>query len=234
MKNENKLPMKKTAIILIALALIAGSCGQATKKQVENNTVVEETQHIINVDSDDSEYDDEYEDKTEIPVLENAHTITIDNAYFETKTGVKKISHYDGEYSKYGIPKLSTLGFSSENFVYDNMSFSFSIVTEVKLYDNIYSLVIRNDTEHALGIWLVNYDKNKTMEGFYEYIDSYAIGQDEWAEGASWIKSVIHLQPEPYIEQESVSWEEKENCKIEILKSGKFKVIQTIHSKYEM
>ena len=33
MKNENKLPMKKTAIILIALALIAGSCGQTMKKQ---------------------------------------------------------------------------------------------------------------------------------------------------------------------------------------------------------
>jgi len=236
--NNRKIPMKKTAIILSVLAFIASSCNQATKtRTVDNTTVKEETVHISGgIDSDDIEYEDEYEDKTKIPILENVNTITIDNSYFEKKKGVKKIYHYVSEYSKYGITRLNPLGFSSEGFVYDDMHNSFSIVTEIKLYDNIYSLIIRNDTENALGIWLVNYDKNKIMEGlsFYEYIDSYPIGEDEWAEGASWIKSVIHLQPKPYIEQEKVRWEEKENSKIEILKSGKFKVTQTVQSKYGM
>ncbi|MDR0468101.1 MAG: hypothetical protein LBG67_04545 [Campylobacteraceae bacterium] len=254
--------MKKIVLILIAFLFIISGCGQRDDKKrqaenaeevhiaqeervansktliesQENDNAVVKTQQISKADSDDSECEDiEVEDKTEIPVLKNVDTITVDYDYFEAKTGTKNIYHFDNEYSKYGIYQISTLGMTSDDyFLYDNMDYSFSIITEIKLYDNILSLIIRGDTEHSLGVWLVNYDKNKIEEGFYKYIDSYPIGYDEWAEGASWIKSVIYLQPEPYIEQESASWEEKENSKVEILKSGKFKVIQTIHSKYEM
>jgi len=227
--------MRKVGIILSVLALIASSCGQATKKKTENNTIIEEIQEEIVFDS--SETENTMEDETEIQILGNVNTITIDNSYFETKKGVKKIYYYDSEYSKYGITELNPLGMTSDNyFVYDNTDISFSIITEVKLYDNIHSLIIRGDTEHSIGIWLVNYDKNQKQAGldFYVYIDSYPIGYDEWAEGASWITSLIHIFPTPYLEQESVNWENKENSKIEILKSGKFKVTQTVYSKYEM
>ncbi len=158
---------------------------------------------------------------------DDTNTITIDHSYFETHEGTKPIHHYDSEYGEYGITSLNPLGMA-ESFVYDNMDVSFSIISEIELYDNIRSLIIRGDTEHTLGIWLVNYDNN------HEYIDSYPVGYDEWAESASWTTSVIHIQSEPYIEQESVSWEDKENSSIEILQSGKFKVTKTAHSKHEM
>jgi hypothetical protein len=206
----------------ILLDFWQSACGGEWDK---NNNWVNDGEIIF--DSDETE--NTMADKTEIPILENTTKITIDNSYFETKKGVKKIYYYDSEYSKYGITELSTLGMTSENhFVFDDTNISFSIITEVKLYNNIYSLIIRGDTEYSTGIWLVNYDKNYKESGlnFYAYIDSFPIGYDEWAEGASWMTSVVYFLQKPYIERESVSWENKENSKIEILESGKFKIIQ--------
>ncbi|MCL2327295.1 MAG: hypothetical protein FWC39_02145 [Bacteroidetes bacterium] len=227
--------MKKTIITLSAIALTASSCWQATEKQAKtpnNENVVKQEEKFV-FDDDEAE---NFEDTTKIPILENVKTILIDRSYFEkTEKGVKQIYHYDSEYGKYGITELNTLGLTSSNsFVYDNMVVSFSIIAEIKLYDNILSLIIRGDTEHSMGIWLVNYNKNDIVDGFYRYVSSYPIGYDEWAESASWTTSVIHTQPKPYIKQESVNWEIQENSRIAILESGEFEVLQTVQTKYEM
>jgi hypothetical protein len=52
--------------------------------------------------------------------------------------------------------------------------------------------------------------------------------------GEGWITSVVYLLPEPYLERTSDSWGKKEKSKIEILKSGKLEVTQTVRSKYEI
>jgi hypothetical protein len=235
--------MTKTVIIVSIFALIASSCGNATKKQPEatdNETVVEQKTNNATIkeetifDSDESE--NSIEDTTEIPILKNTNNITIDPSYFQqTKEGTKRIYHYDSEYGKYGITELDAFLTPGEHYYHDNMNVSFSIIAEVTLYDNIQSLIIRGDTEHALGIWLVNYDKTDIVDGdFYRYIDSYIVGQDEWAESASSTTSVIHIQPKPYIEKEERSWGKQKNSTIEILKSGKFKLTDTVHSTYKM
>ena len=225
--------MKKVIIILSIVALIAGGCGQTSKKPVstENNTIVEETQDKIVFDSDVPVNIIEYD--TEIPLLENVNTIMIDHSYCKKNKGVKKITHSDSEYSKYGITKLKN-GMSDDHFVYDDMSNSFSIIAKIKWYDHIHSLIIRGRWEDLTRIWIVNYDKNNIQEDFYAYIDSYLIGfyYDDMGEG--WTYSVVYIQSKPYIECETDSWGNVEENKIEILQTGEFTVIETIHSKYEI
>lgn len=200
MKNSYKV----FAITLI-LAICVSACDKATEMRTENDTKEFYTYHD----------------------LKNTDIITIDYSYFDEKKGIKKIYYDANEYRGYGIPLLNPLGMA-EKFVSDDADISFSIVSEIELYDNIQSLVIRGDAEYSLGIWLVNYDSN------HKYIDSYPVGYDEWLESADWITSVIYTSPTPHIEQLSVSWEDKENSRIEILQSGKFKITQAILSKYEM
>ena len=220
--------MKKLIIILIAATVASGGCGNRQPKMGNENAI--ETQQDTSLLMSKMGTDDTYPEET--------NKITIDRSFFETEKEIKKIYYRDSEYEIYGITSFNTLGMVSyEHFVFDDTDVSFSIIAEVKLYDNIQSLIIRGRTEHTLGIWLVNYDLNKRSDvnsEFYAYIDSYPIGYDEWAESASWITSVIYILPQPYIEREYVHWENKENSKIEILKSGKFKIIQTINSKYKM
>ena len=153
----------------------------------------------------------------------------IDGAYIERSDTLKMIPYDDGEYEKYGITKLNTMGMSSvDRFYFDDMDVSFAVVEEIVLCDDFRSLIIRGDTEYALGIWLVNFDSE------HNYIDSFPIGYDEWAESASWITSVIHFHPELLIDREYVSWEEAENSQIKVLESGKFTILKTIKSKREM
>jgi len=223
--------MKKVIIILSVVALIADGCGQTGKKPVrtENNTIVEEIQDKIVFDSDKTENIIEYD--TEIPILENVDTIMIDHSYCKINKGVKQITHDDSEYSKYGITKLNN-GISEDNFVYNDKSNSFSIIAKVKLYDNIHSLIIRGRWEDLTRIWLVNYDKNNIQEGFYAYIDNCLIGYSYDDIGEGWTYSVVYILSKPYIKRTTDSWGNVEKNKIEILQSGKFIVIETIHSQY--
>ena len=199
-------------ILPILCSLLLAACVNSPKKATQNTTT--------NTEVCDLEPNERVSEAT-------VEKITVDRSYFETHKGATQIQHDDSEYDKYGITSLNHLGMA-KSFVYDNMEVAFSIISEIELYDNIHSLIIRGETEHTLGIWLVNYDTS------HKYIDSYQIGYDEWAESASWKTSVIHIQPEPYIEQEYVNWEDKENSNIEILKSGKFNITKTVHSKHEM
>ena len=223
--------MRKLIIpILCGLLLVA--CENSPKKAAQNVTTNTEVPDFESGEGAEEEMvgkmpENKEEVQTANPPSDDANQITVDRSYFETHKGTTQIQHDDSKYDKYGITSLNCLGVA-KSFVYDNMEVSFSIISEIELYDNLRSLIIRGETEHTLGIWLVNYDTN------HKYIDSYQIGYDEWAEGASWRTSVIHIQPEPYIEQEYVNWEDKENSSIEILKSGKFNVTKTVHSKHEM
>ena len=218
--------MKKIVIILSVLALIASGCGQVKKKQAVKTEEQPLSETVISENKDDMPTVSTYSEET--------NKITIDRSFFETEKEIKKIYYRDSEYERYGITSLNTLGITSyDHFIFDDTDVSFSIISEIKLHDNIQSLIIRGKTEHSLGIWLVNYDLNKMLAKDFDYdayIDSYPIGYDEWAEGASWITSVIYILPKPCIEREYVHWEDRENSKIEILKSGEFKIVQTIHS----
>lgn len=221
--------MKKLNILfLLALVALLSACSGS-----ETNSGIVKEQTIIGEEEDYSE-ELKYEDTTKIPTLENVNTITIDHTYWENEKETKAIYFYDEEYCKYGIRELNTLGMTYHNFEYDDTDISFSIISEVKLYENIISLIIQGKSEHMLGIWLVNYDKNKKISDFYTYVSSYPIGYNKRAESASWITSVIHSLPEPYIEQESVDLGIKKNSKIKMLQSGKFEVTETVESKYEM
>lgn len=211
--------MKKTILISCIVSIVINGC-----KQVKVKTEEFEKQFVTEITIP--------EDKNETQ-LNNTHPTdtvkkTIDNSYFE-KEKIRSIHHIDSEYEEYGITKLSTKGIASENsFTYDDNYISFSVIDEIKLFENIHSLIIRGNSENCLIIWLVNYDLNHT------YIDSYIVGYDEWAESANWITSDIYILPEPFIEEEYISWETREDNRIEILESGKFKISRTIHSKYEM
>jgi len=196
--------MKKLIIFLIAAAVVSGGCGNRQPKMENENTIEmqQDTSLLISeLHPDDMHY-------------ERTNKITIDHSFFETDTEIKKIYHRDSEYEIYGITSFNTLGMTSQkHFVFNDTNVSFSIIAEVKLYDNIQSLIIRGMTEHTLGIWLVNYDLNKKSNVDYEsyaYIESYPIGYDEWAESASQITSVIYTLPKPHIEREYIHWENKE------------------------
>lgn len=217
MKSNNN-PLKEILIIIGVIVFIAGGCSQKKKRMTDKDiqsqpeTTTPEDKDVMHI--------------VETPV--DTLKMVIDHSYLE-KEKIKEIYYLDSEYDKYGIPMLNTLGMTSEDrFIYDDTDVSFSIVDEIRLYKNIRSLIIRGKTEHILGVWLVNYDLN------HAYIDSYPIGYDEWAEGASWKTSVIYILPESYIKDEYINWEDKENNRIEILTSGKFKITQTVYSKHEM
>lgn len=231
---ENTAKQLALLLLLSLFTMVTGSgCRQATKEQ----TAEIEMQPLSDITLPESNIEEIRPDT--INVVDTVK-IVIDMSYFEAKTKGKKIKYEDGEYYKYGITSLNTQFMTSESsFLWDDTQISFFIIDEIKLYDNIHSLIIRGDTEHTLGIWLVNYDMNNNIPAgtgtdSYTYIDSYPIGYDEWAESASYRKSIVYILPEPYIEQEYISWEERENYKIEILKSGKFEVTETIRSKHEM
>jgi len=93
--------MKKTVIILALLAVVAGSCGQATKKQVE----VTETDNFVNV-SDSLKINKSliYYFDAKIPVFDSITDISLlENIYAPTKISTD-------DYSKNGLQKaLSAL-----------------------------------------------------------------------------------------------------------------------------
>lgn len=231
----NKITQQLALLLLSELFIIVmgTGCKQATKTQTAEITKqsLPDTTLIMSNNS---------EEQSNTTNAVDTVKIVIDMDYFETKKEGKQIEYDDVEYYKYGITSFHTLGMTSDDrFVWDATHISFSIIGEVELYDNIYSLIIRGDTEYTMGIWLVNYDMNSNISSntgidFYKYIDSYPVGYDEWAEGASIRKSIIYILPESYIEQEYIHWEDLEDSKIEILKSGKFKVTETVRSKCEM
>jgi len=224
--------MKKIITVLSIIVLVAAGCGRTNKTEgTEKNTLVEEKQDKSALDSDEIQNRIEYD--TEIPCLENVDMLIIDYAYCKRNKGVKQIAHDDSEYSKYGITKLNSAT-SENNFVYNDKSNSFSIIFKVNLHKNIHSLIIRGRWEDLTTIWLVNYDKNNIQEGFYAYIDCCMLGCYYDDMGESWINSVVHILSKPYIERTTDSWGNVEENKIEILKSGKFSVTQTVHSKYEI
>ena len=228
--------MKKAVIILSVLALVAGSCGQTTKTKANtaNNNIVgeqEENDSIIDEqeDPDDDCNEAEYTKEVEIPILKDTNIIIIDRSYFEKEKGIKKLCHNDWVYGIYGIDSLNTLILtSSDYFFYDDINLSFSIIAELKIYDHIRSLIIRCDTKNSMGIWLVNYVKNRKNKELdcNEYIDSYPLGYYEGAESVSWITSVIHILPVSYIDRETVGMGVEGSSRIEILKTGKFEELE--------
>jgi hypothetical protein len=80
--------MKKTALIFSALALMAGGCGQATKKQTANEIAVEKVQEIIEEQEENNPIVEEKTPKTEeLPENDySSYTLSENDSYsFITK-----------------------------------------------------------------------------------------------------------------------------------------------------
>lgn len=212
--------MRNQLLILTCFVLVLASCvGHARNRQA---------QQVIVGDEKNAAYPTEalY---FEMTVCADTDSIVIDRPYLERRDSANFVRHAAAEYEKYGLTKLNTLGMSYEgSFRHDDIYVSFHVSEQIELYPDIRSLVIRGESENSLGIWLVNYDAQ------HNYIDSFPVGYDEWAESASVITSVIYLGSEPYIEQEWVNWEEQKKNHTEIERSGKFKITRTVKSTYDM
>lgn len=123
------------------------------------------------------------------------------------------------EYGKYSLQKLNE-HFTPDNEYLDDASFY--IAKEIAFYPDIRSLIIQLMSEFELNTWLVNYDLQ------HNYIEAVLVGFDEWAESADFVNSVIRLGPEPSIEREAVQGYSglQENTRIEVLRSGRFRIVE--------
>ncbi|MCL2144804.1 MAG: hypothetical protein FWH43_04855 [Endomicrobia bacterium] len=199
--------MKKALFLIAAFAVCWFAAGCGDKEAGREETVVRETNVIESAPG---------EEINEVIVYgnddpdEDADKMFI-NSEFMANALEDSMQLDPKDIDFYQIPLFSKL---------DKKAFKYYMVSDVRIFGDISSLLILAASERENVCWLVNYDKNN------RYIASLRVGYDELADGANGTDSVINLKGAPYyIELTNYALQSKENVKTEILASGKFNEI---------